>query len=683
MFTEMNPYRCLLEPSNCSLQMRCHNHFYLEHNCLTSRIPLFTSLFTIECCYRCCLEHYKGLYRLDERTANVFYPQSFASYLLSVFPIASISRKVETSMWSYGKSVAHNIAILVQNDTERYMLSGHNIILVSYRKSCISYHDFLSYNNQKSKNGNSVVSQWFISQPLCETQSNIEEIRNISFISNLNINIIPVGVRNPSLLAASIRQSSTSLKRRDKYYLLNCGCLGDIQHHPYLETLFQIFPSCEMTYNLYSQVSFTDTFNNWILHNNSSLSNKDLNLLSKFYTSLLYSKFILSPSQHHSLSHCEWEALSVGTIPIFLESFHKYSDKYVKLLYKNIPKLYINNFQNITIYYLLEKEKYFMKNIMKFDISKVFFPYWMGRLVEGLLGGSHLRRSWSKPLSEIQKRLENQNNTCNNLQKYNNNNIKKRKSYNYNKRKNMKNKTMKRISTDRNEAGVIVRSLRIVMASKETSGTIATHNNNTLRVAQSNYEESAIIQARGISSMNASTEASTMSPLARGTTSIELVVPRCCEKMIELNWILHLLARIPNLIITFYYKCCHCLPLSHAEEWSRDILNHPILSKRVQQQYGIQLFDDSMFPYGRVRHEQRFDVNINGKEASAYLEHIVKRYHTLANQTIFLHADPASHISFETLIRVLVWNSVCTSPVRMINNYLYTIIICIIFNVDE
>jgi len=56
-------------------------------------------------------------------------------------------------------------------------------------------------------------------------------------------------------------------------------------------------------------------------------------------------------------------------------------------------------------------------------------------------------------------------------------------------------------------------------------------------------------------------------------------------------------------------------------------------------------------------------VYVNGKEASAYLQHISSNYDRLARQTFFLHSDPASHINFESFIRTLIWSLVCDIPI--------------------
>jgi hypothetical protein len=45
-----------------------------------------------------------------------------------------------------------------------------------------------------------------------------------------------------------------------------------------------------------------------------------------------------------------------------------------------------------------------------------------------------------------------------------------------------------------------------------------------------------------------------------------------------------------------------------------------------------------------LREESAFDTKVNGKEASAYLRHVVRRYDSFADVTIFAHTQPSLHV---------------------------------------
>ena len=56
---------------------------------------------------------------------------------------------------------------------------------------------------------------------------------------------------------------------------------------------------------------------------------------------------------------------------------------------------------------------------------------------------------------------------------------------------------------------------------------------------------------------------------------------------------------------------------------------------------------------------------MNGKETSAYVTHIVRRFDSLADQTLFLHTDPASHLMLPLFKRALLWTLRCFRPVSV------------------
>ena len=57
-----------------------------------------------------------------------------------------------------------------------------------------------------------------------------------------------------------------------------------------------------------------------------------------------------------------------------------------------------------------------LKSFYKYNIERVYFPYWLHKLLPGLLEGSFLRRPWSGTLNRLKTRL--QNATCIKIQNY-------------------------------------------------------------------------------------------------------------------------------------------------------------------------------------------------------------------------------------------------------------------------
>lgn len=180
--------------------------------------------------------------------------------------------------------------------------------------------------------------------------------------------------------------------------------------------------------------------------------------------------------------------------------------------------------------------------------------------------------------------------------------------------------------------------------------------------------------------------------------TIDLVIPRCCEDGIEFSWLTSLLAVTKNTRAFIYYKCSSCLPKSYSEAWIEEysLMQHPNLTARHPK--GILLLDDqSLLDYGsRVQQIANFDLYYNGKEVTAYLQHIITHYYSgdsssminsswnnpslsaisssptsmtssLANQTIFLHTVPNAHIFFTLFYRLMNVGELCHVPVSFLH----------------
>ena len=173
--------------------------------------------------------------------------------------------------------------------------------------------------------------------------------------------------------------------------------------------------------------------------------------------------------------------------------------------------------------------------------------------------------------------------------------------------------------------------------------------------------------------------------------TVEVVIPRCCEKISgELSWLQtalrSLTPRSRQVRFTIYYKCPHCLPPSldlnqfvlrpnqtlgsggkHAQQKNRHaqqkFFMDPQQLARVRQLLrsagGIRVLDsfsNTSILNKHLTERIAFDTiyGVNAKEASAYLSHIITRYDTLADVTIFMHTSPALHIhlkAFRNLLR--------------------------------
>lgn len=116
----------------------------------------------------------------------------------------------------------------------------------------------------------------------------------------------------------------------------------------------------------------------------------DIQSLAQYYRQLQSIKFILSPSQPYALSHCEWEAMAAGAIPI-LDAVNAENPS-IKSLFKDLPVLYIKSWSTATPQYL-ESQYVAMTavstNSGNWAAEKLFFPYWLDKLTIHLISGIH------------------------------------------------------------------------------------------------------------------------------------------------------------------------------------------------------------------------------------------------------------------------------------------------------
>lgn len=181
-----------------------------------------------------------------------------------------------------------------------------------------------------------------------------------------------------------------------------------------------------------------------------------------------------------------------------------------------------------------------------------------------------------------------------------------------------------------------------------------------------------LIATADSSSPNSICSPSPTSSFSSSTTpfKMELILPRCCEDGIETAWIQTLLASTRSLHVIVHYKCPACLPKSKAKEWLQTkVESNSALSRHYPN--GVSLLDDSTWlPYeltGRLRQVTSFDTVYNGKEVTAYLNHIVDNYDNLADQTVFLHSVPNAHIYFKLFFRLINYAEVCHTTVPFLH----------------
>jgi hypothetical protein len=92
----------------------------------------------------------------------------------------------------------------------------------------------------------------------------------------------------------------------------------------------------------------------------------------KFLEEVHHHSYVLCPRGNGIDTHRIWESLYLGTVPIV--KMEKGLESFVDL-----PILFVDNWEQVTMEYLLEKEKFFYESV--WNLEKLFFNYWKLRII--------------------------------------------------------------------------------------------------------------------------------------------------------------------------------------------------------------------------------------------------------------------------------------------------------------
>jgi hypothetical protein len=332
--------------------------------------------------------------------------------------------------------------------------------------------------------------------------------------------------------------------------------------------------------------------------------------LSSQYANLKRFKYALSPSSRFFQSPCEWEAIAVGAIPI-VHSFwsHSIDGEVLSGPFTSITQALYRNLPMLVV------QSWSAKEISSVQLKSNYYG---------------LKSTLTKPPHSIEKLF---------LPYW-----------------------LKQFS-------------RYLLTAKPSNRMFTPHHSELKKIAKPPTCDSTLSipdyasQFSFIANSDPhATAPSVKAEVSRGLSPItlELVVPRCCEDAAEFSWLPELLKAFAGSIhASIYYKCPMCLPASRASEWIHGIINrHAGLMSRIRNGYRL-LSED--FNSSQVTQRPCFDTVYNGKEVTAYLQHITSRYHSLANQTIFLHSLPQAHINFETFYSTLLYNQHCNQALHFMH----------------
>jgi len=691
LFEPDAPLDCLLgKTGRCDWNRSCDYHSY-SSTCLQSRVPIGSlSADDVSCCLKCCLSHFQSSHSISNNetaidTLNAAQGLNIATSDESHLLLASTSNLLRSASAVLMKATgiigarqfqSYEFATVYKaNEADMRIMQGRRLILINARYVCTSLTTVQHMMKRVEHASNPFVHMYYTQQPPCSPPVSSDGSSTITpslrkFMESSQwkerIRLLPVGVR--STLAASKALSTPDFDRssQTRDLLLDCSCARQSGN---MKRIMSQYPSLPCSYDGGSpDISPHDV-------NESDSSH--ISTLSEYYQRLHRYKFILSPSDLNMLSHCEWEAMAFGAVPLLSHSLT--TDERTRTLFSDLPLYFIK--PNITTdsAYLTKIFDHVRKLFSdSYSLSKLYYPYWHGELLRFTIHGKAPQRLWDHVGDHIQSiRISNCSMVDNRI------------PYD------LKNfgrigappgllsasvgKTLPkngRISP-RASRGKHLPNTRSTYTSRKLGGYDPMKYYGYTNPSPNGTTHVSDFDSRMLAAVSPPPSKNLLhTSLARDRRTdleLELVLPRCCEEgPIEFDWLFDVLSTLSSkAAAALYYKCPFCLPASKAKEWLHGDENG-LRESDFEKKRTITLLDDEpLLAFGdRVTQRHCIDRVYNGKEVTAYLTHIVDYYDTLADQTIFLHTSPHAHIHFPLFYRLLAWSEQCrheSPPVHFVH----------------
>jgi hypothetical protein len=498
------------------------------------------------------------------------------------------------------------------------------------------------------------------------------------------VQLLPRGVRSTVAAAIALRELHDGMekekekgadgKSKHRKHLLDCSCA---KQYPWGQRL--IDKHRKLPCSSHGQNHLAVSGSDGVDEKNS----QQVASLVQYYKSLAEHSFVLTPSDPEHMSHCEWEALAFGAIPIVADYMRELPE--VKTLYEGLPIYFPAGLNDVTEGSLKKRHTLLIEQFAdtaRYSLAKLFVPYWQGRWRRYGVQGKPPMRTWRGVGTAVSAmRVSN----CKAIDG-------------------------RAVSVEAPAAVVAGGSVYVPKAPRDSTGRVVNNKNLPVRLAHSNSGH-AMGKGRPSSRMDRhrrlqGEESGAMGGYAGNSSSggmggrmgrvlavdsagddvarragraeevlVEFVLPRCCEEgFTEFEWLEQAMrattatshsdgSSLHSTVASIYYKCAQCLPESKIEGWLR-ARDTPLLDQDYSSVPVITALDDSpLVALGadRVYQSMVIDRLHNGKEVTAYLTHIVQHYDSLARQTIFLHTAPHAHLHINLFFRLIAWAYQCVS----------------------
>jgi hypothetical protein len=470
-FTLDDPYTCIISKNSCNTNRTCSSSFY-DRSCLLSEIPPWTaSNDKITCCFKCCYEYFIAAYKLGgdkilDRVANIHgYPVnistiSYRNMIHGVYNTASISSQILTKYNRLGNiSVMHVTTVTDSSDKTWFKILGRRVVLISPTVNCVGITSVVAAMMSWAPMNNPRISSWHTSQLPCKWkyyntlkgQQSVEVANIVTPIQSrrgitiehkerkkdnahylmenipalaAKMHMIALGVRDSKLFTLASQDNNNLSLDTVRSILIDCSCA--IESGSYgidlAKQLRKQGLNCRNNIDYSIENKHIDHISKLFENPEQYFSSVNASsYLYEYYLSLKNVRFVLSPSNDAILSHCEWEAISAGAIPLIEKSV--LNDPLVNDLYSNVPILEIDNWKNVDVSFLKKSYEKIennyktsnntsINNINNASISKAYFPYWLYQVTNDLIVGKAPSRFFLDIKSTLQKNIPRCNN-CN------------------------------------------------------------------------------------------------------------------------------------------------------------------------------------------------------------------------------------------------------------------------------
>ena len=662
--------RCI-GSNNCDRNRNCSS-FVLEKNCLTTRIPPWTTTNSIiSCCFKCCLQHYLHSYNLigskiSSSTKLKIDDLDYAHLLIGSNFTYPLSSQIITASSLYGNVSIFQITTLSSGNFYAWAsLRGRRVVVISNSLDCSKAWAASTTIRAFAPFGNPRVSYWFTNQIPCEWEKEVftpfsnsintpnindsnsqDSIPSVTDKNNNNNNnlhgkkkpkkgdptisstilkkmhIIPTGARDPKLLSQIFNKYSIINNNENK---INLNLLSDtnyILNHLKNHTIYRnqlIYCQCAEKFSKEGSKVVNMLRNNGLclslneeIKLQKSIQNiiKSKNVLEIEYIKLLLFRYSLSPSY---LIHSNIQDNKGSQSYCEWEAMAAGIIPIIKQPFNHLLQQFIHSLPMVILpdwnHPLLSSPKVLLESYSNLKQQLSTTAYSISSLyLPALLAQLLPGLLTSKPPSRFFGDMK--------------------------------------MALSRNHPKCLSHKISI----NEREAVEIEENNMTqrLRILLPPNDHSLVTSIV--------------------SCSLEFVLPRCCEDGLEFDWLYKLLKFAPYTCASIYYKCPSCLPNSMALSWSN---SHYAKQLNLNQKLtrGIRAMDDTLLlSYGnRVKQFINIDSVYNAKEVSAYLGYILSRYDSFSNHVMFLHTTPHAHLYFELFFRALKWVSKCSKPIDFLH----------------